>query len=331
MFINGPPAQLNATPPGGVWSGPGVTGGIFYPGVAGLGTQIIRYTTLPDKYGCSGSDTIHILVIKPPMPEADFEPDTVGCTPLKVQFRNKSINGDSYLWDFGDKTYSTEKNPEHIYHIPGNYLVRLTVKNPAGESFHEGIIKVYQNPSAVFNVYPTEIVNTTQIAVFYNYSQYAVSNFWNFGDGSTSADENPYHKYEKEGSYTVVLTVTSKDGCLDSAKFPTPVKVKYIEGELYYANAFVWNRYGPTSGYWEEGVVNDNIFRPHFQNVIEYNLQIFNRLGVLIFETNDLKKGWDGYVDGVNLAHQGVFVWRAKGKYANGEYFDKVGSVTFLH
>jgi len=331
LFINSPPASLSATPPGGTWSGPGVTNGIFYAGVAGLGTHTIRYTTLPDRFGCSGSDTIHIKVIKPPMPKADFDPDTVGCTPLKVQFRNKSINGDSFLWDFGDKGYSTEKDPVHTYYIPGNYIVRLTAKNPAGESIHEGITTVYQNPTAVFNVYPTEIVNTSQIAVFYNYSQYAVSSFWKFGDGSTSADENPYHKYEKEGTYTIELTVTSKDGCIDSSKFPTPVKVKYVDAELYYANAFSWNRTGPTSGYWEEGVVNDNIFRPYFKNVIEYKLQIFNRLGVLVYETDDLKKGWDGYVDSVNLALQGVYVWKATGKYANGEYFTKVGDVTFLH
>jgi len=28
---------------------------------------------------------------------------------------------------------------------------------------------------------------------------------------------------------------------------------------------------------------------------------------------------------------QGVYVWKASGRYADGEYFDKVGDVTFLH
>jgi PKD repeat protein len=331
QFVNGPPVNLSATPAGGTWSGPGITGAIFYPGVAGLGNHVIRYITQTDRFGCSGTDTIHINVIKPPLPVADFEPDTTGCTPLKIRFRNKSTSADSYLWDFGDKNYSTEKNPQHTYFVPGNYIVRLTVKNPAGEDHHEEIMTVFQNPSALFNVYPTEIVNTTQIAAFYNYSQFSVKNLWNFGDGYTSDDINPYHKYEKEGSYNVVLTVTSKDGCIDSAKFPTSVIVKYTEGSLSYANAFAWNRMGPTGGYWEEGEINDHIFRPHFTNVMEYHLQIFNRLGVLVFDTKDLRQGWDGYVDGSDLALQGVYVWRAKGRYADGTYFDKVGDVTFLH
>ena len=49
------------------------------------------------------------------MPIAGFEPDTSGCAPLKVQFVNNSINGESYLWDFGDKVYSTAQQPSHTY------------------------------------------------------------------------------------------------------------------------------------------------------------------------------------------------------------------------
>jgi len=60
-------------------------------------------------------------------------------------------------------------------------------------------------------------------------------------------------------------------------------------------------------------------------------LQIFNRWGVLIYESHDLKKGWDGYSGSGDLASQGVYVWKATGRYADGEYFDKVGDVTFLH
>ena len=68
-----------------------------------------------------------------------------------------------------------------------------------------------------------------------------------------------------------------------------------------------------------------------FENILEYKLQIFNRWGVLIYESYDLKKGWDGYTEDGNLAPQGVYVWKVTGRYADGEYFNKVGDVTFLH
>ncbi len=331
LFANSPPILLIASPPGGTWAGDGVKDKEFDPAIAGVGIHIIKYQTLPDRFGCSGTDTIHIKVIMPPLPVALFESDTVGCSPLNVQFINKSISGESYMWDFGDKTFSSIKNPSHTYHIPGDYIVRLTVSNYSGESTHTGLITVYQNPTAIFNIYPTEVINNSQVVVFTNFSKYGVSWLWDFGDNNTSIEENPWHKYESEGIYNVILTVSSKDGCIDSLKYKTPVRVEYKTGEIKFPNAFKWNLSGPTGGYWSENQLDDQIFRPFFINVIDYKLQIYNRWGVLIYESSDLYKGWDGYFANGNLANQGVYVWKVTGQFADGKYFTKVGDVTFLH
>ncbi|MGD0755985.1 MAG: PKD domain-containing protein [Bacteroidales bacterium] len=331
LYINNTPVELNASPPGGTWSGDGVAGNMFEPDSAGLGIHIINYLTLPDKFGCQGSDTIHIKVIMPPEPVASFEPDTVGCSPLIVKFRNLSENAETYLWDFGDQTFSSEQNPSHTYNIPGSYIVKLTVTNIAGQSSHNGLITVYQKPTAVFNVYPTEVISNSQVVVFTNFSYDGVSWLWNFGDGDTSVEESPWHKYESEGVYKITLIVTSKDGCTDSAMYKSPVVVDYKAGAIRFPNAFKWNESGPTGGYWNENQLDDNTFRPFFTNVIEYKLQIFNRWGVLLYESSDLQKGWDGYFGNSKLALQGVYVWKAVGRYADGTYFNKIGDVTFLH
>ena len=331
LYINEPPVVLSASPPGGTWTGDGVTGNKFDPDSAGLGDHVISYQTLPDKFGCQGNDTIHIKVIMPAGPIALFEPDTVGCSPLLVHFKNLSENAESYLWDFGDKTSSSEQNPSHTYNIAGNYIVKLTVTNIAGESSHNGIITVYEKPTAVFNVYPTEVINNAQIVVFTDFSNFSVSWLWNFGDGTTSVEESPWHKYSAEGTYKITLNVTSKDGCTDSAMYKSPIIVNYKTGEIKFPNVFKWNGSGPTGGYWTNDQLDDNTFRPFFTNVIEYKLQIFNRWGVLLYESTDLQKGWDGYFENKNLALQGVYVWKVVGRYADGTYFDKVGDVTFLH
>jgi PKD repeat protein len=333
LYVNSPPVGLTASPPGGTWSGNGVINSMFDPGSAGIGNHVVTYQTLVDKWGCKGIDTIHIKVIMPPLPVADFEPDTVGCSPLSVQFRNMSLTGESYLWEFGDKTYSTEKTPSHIYYIPGNYIVKLTVFNIAGKSSHVGLTKVYQNPTAIFDAYPTNIVNNEQVVVFYNNSYYDSLHLWRFGDGQTSDEKNPYHKYLTAGTYNVSLLVTSKDGCTDSSILRTPITVDWKIGALKFPNVFKWNQSGPTGGQWREGVnpEMDFVFRPFFENVIEYKLQIFNRWGVLVYESYDLYKGWDGYTADGNLAVQGVYVWKVNGRYADGNYFVKVGDVTFLH
>lgn len=333
QYINGPIITLSAFPAGGIFSGTGVTGNTFNPTTAGLGTHIIYYSTIPDRYGCMGSDTMHVKVMMPPKPVADFSPDTVGCSPLTVKFRNTSLYGETFIWGFGDGQYSTAENPEHTYYIPGSYIVKLIVYNAAGESTHNGIITVFQNPSSIFDAYPTEIVNNEQIVVFCNNSRYDSLYLWNFGDGKTSTEENPYHKYEKEGIYNVWLKVTSKDGCVDSSMLKTPVRVAWKEGSIRFPNVFKWNETGPTGGYWTPGMhpEMDHVFRPFYENVLDYKLQIFNRWGTLIYESHDIYKGWDGYSNDGNLAVQGVYVWKVTGKYADGNYFNLVGDVTFLH
>ena len=252
LYINDPPVDLTASPPGGKMTGNGIINTKFYPDIAGVGIQVITYQTLPDKNGCIGTDTIHIKVIMPPEPIANYEPDTVGCSPLVVQFRNLSVNGETYSWDFGDNTGSIEKNPSHTYDEPGNYIVKLTVTNLTGKSSHTGLITVYQNPTAAFNVYPTEVINNAQVVVFTNISNYGFSWFWDFGDKITSSEESPWHKYVSEGVYYVTLRVTSKDGCTDSTMYRSPIVVDYKTGEIKFPNVFKWNESGPTGGYWIE-------------------------------------------------------------------------------
>ncbi len=53
---------------------------------------------------------------QPVLPVANFSTNvTSGYAPLPVQFNNVSTNADSWYWDFGDGTNSTEQNPTHIY------------------------------------------------------------------------------------------------------------------------------------------------------------------------------------------------------------------------
>lgn len=56
------------SPAGGVYSGNGVTDGIFYPAVANLGTHTITYTYTDSETGCTGSCTFTITVL--PIPAA---------------------------------------------------------------------------------------------------------------------------------------------------------------------------------------------------------------------------------------------------------------------
>jgi beta propeller repeat protein len=89
----------------------------------------------------AGAEDIYMGTISenkpgPKLPVAAFSASpTSGKAPLKVQFTDKSINSPtSWKWSFGDKTYSTQKNPVHIYNKAGKYAVSLTVKNAKGSN-----------------------------------------------------------------------------------------------------------------------------------------------------------------------------------------------------
>ena len=72
----------------------------------------------------------------PPTAAFSAEPRTGGCQ-FKVQFNNLSTGADSYFWDFGDDTTSTQKSPIHTYSRSGegtlSYTITLVAKGTGGD------------------------------------------------------------------------------------------------------------------------------------------------------------------------------------------------------
>ncbi len=68
---------------------------------------------------------------------------------------------------------------------------------------------------------------------------------------------------------------------------------------------------------------------PEVKGAAIYKLEIFDRWGELIFESDEVRKGWDGYYRG-KLCQQDVYVWKAYVKLNTGKKYEKVGDVTLL-
>jgi len=62
---------------------------------------------------------------------AEFAQPEVGCAPYEVQFRNTGL-GETFEWDFGDGSSSSNANPQHTYTTPGTYTVSLIATLPMG-------------------------------------------------------------------------------------------------------------------------------------------------------------------------------------------------------
>jgi PKD repeat protein len=163
---------------------------------------------------------------------------------------------------------------------------------------------------------------------FINYSTDAVKYHWNFGDGTYSELFEPHHKYSKYGNFDVTLTVYNEFGCPHSMLIQNAFSgLKYF---LEFPNAFIPNPDGSSGGvYSSKSDESAQVFHPSYSGVSEYQLKIFSKIGILIFESNDINIGWDGYFNG-QLSNSGVYIWKVRGKYRNGEPFTKMGDVTLL-
>jgi len=254
---------------------------------------------------------------------------TEGCAPLKVSFKNTIAGCDSCRWTFGDGGSSAEKNPQWLFDLPGEYTVTLTIfGNGNLRSSSSLIVIVHSAPTAKFEFSHDNDVLPKYEITFHNYSSDAVKYKWNFGDGSSSDLYEPIHIYKKPGRYNLKLLVTTDFGCSDSVI----VKNAFSGSENYidFPNAFIPNMNGPSTGYYsQKSDESAQVFHPVSSSVSEYQLRIFSRRGILIFESNDINIGWDGYYKS-QLCDPGVYIWKVRGNYLNGEPFTKMGDVTLL-
>lgn len=286
--------------------------------------------TLKVSNGNCKDEMTQFLYLKPGVPISIFSATTSSsCAPLETQFMHQAKYYKSLEWDFGDGTKSTEESPKHTYPKPGKYHVQLTVKGDGGTTYSYHTLQVFPNPIASFKLAPAEAMLPEAKVHFYNTSTEGSTFSWDFGDGvGSSTVQSPEYLYKNLGNYDVRLTATSANGCVDDTLVKAGVKV-IGEGVIKFPNAFIPNINGGNGGVFETPDYKNEVFHPVSAGVVVYRLLIYNRWGNLLFESNDINVGWDGYYKG-KLCEQGVYVYRATGRYTNGKTYDVRGDVTLL-
>jgi len=186
-------------------------------------------------------------LIVPPRgsPTADFTAvDTIGVKPLTVKFIDESHPGvggaeiNMWYWDFGDgtdTTYSTYIDTIlHTYENAGFYNVSLTVtdeEEEIGIKVKPNLVEVWDPPIANLAADPP-LEGEPPLEVQFNDdsipgSGEIISWYWEFGDDSTSTDENPTHEYTEEDHYDVTLYITDSNNLEDSITKEDFIFVRY--------------------------------------------------------------------------------------------------------
>jgi gliding motility-associated-like protein len=287
-------------------------------------------------------DTVeNYLIIRPPFPVVQVYGDTAICEGETVYFGVDSLDyvyENSYEWDFGyEGETSTQLSPSFIYNEPGVYTAKLVVEGDGGIMWDYRIITVNPEPEVDFSFLPKRVYVQSQTLEadsvdFYNHTKFGEEFQWFFGDGQTDSIKDPKHVYNEPGEYYVTLYSRSSEGCIDSYENPEPVIV--LDPVIFeYPTVFYVNpEYEPEEYFNPEQSLEPNlyVFYPKSESVEKFKLEIYNRWGTIIFESDDVTHVWNGYINH-KPAKQDVYVWRAKVTFANGLEKEYFGDVTVIH
>ena len=137
---------------------------------------------------------------------------------------------------------------------------------------------------------------------------------WSYG--SLSCYYCPYPTASPTVTTTFTVTGTDTNQCVSSDH----VTIVVLNGgnELYIPNAFSPNGDG----------IND-VFLAYGTNIKTIKMQIFNKWGELIYESDDKTKGWNGkYED--QFVQMDVYVYRIECEWIDGNTRKRIGNISLI-
>ncbi|MFO0358527.1 MAG: PKD domain-containing protein [Sphingobacteriaceae bacterium] len=258
-------------------------------------------TAIAKQFACVDTFIDSITILKRPIAKINNFPTTL-CDPGKVSFSNGSVSEypPGYLWQTSDGSTYNSYEPTHLFTPSGIYSVTLTLLRgapcPDTSKAIFSPITINPNPTADFLFTPSiTTIFEPEIQFANNSSTDVVSLTYEFGDGFSSTNFNPYHSFQSPGKYVVTQNVTNNFGCVDKTERTITILPEF--------RCWVPNSFTP-----DYNNKND-VFLPIVIGVTDYKFYVFDRWGEQLFYTNDTTKGWDGTRKGI-LCKQDVYVWK---------------------
>ncbi len=202
------------------------------------GSYVVDLAITNNAISCT-SHAYYKVTIKP-LPAPSFTVNTQNvCPTFSVSFTNTSVDGSNFLWDFGDGTTYSGKDPGmHTYSKEGEMNVSLSSKSSNG-CFGT---TVYSNFVHVFNPKVNFVADSSRGCTLLpvQFTDKTISNDeinnpvvkwdWDFGNGvKFSGKQPPLQKYDV-GRYDVKLTVTTKLNCIVPLNNVAFIRVGKVDG-----------------------------------------------------------------------------------------------------
>ncbi|MEQ9305437.1 MAG: PKD domain-containing protein [Marinoscillum sp.] len=182
--------------------------------------------------------------------------------------------GVSYLWDPAvDLNDFTSATPLAFPQISRFYTVYITTPNGC---VLERSVDVLVDKQVVedFSVSPQFECGGDLSYLIENNTEFTGAFYWDFGDGTTSTEQNPVHQYETEGAYTINLEISDSE-CIEDKR----VRVDYREIKM--PNAFTPNGDGKNDFF--------EVVSP-----LNVKLTVLDRSGAIVYADDHYNNDWDG-------------------------------------
>jgi gliding motility-associated-like protein len=292
-----------------------VSSNVQQPQFTGLGpgNYEIKLVT-KSEYGCE-SDTVSRFITMKPIPVISAN-TTDGCMNTPVQFIATQVDNITTLtqwnWNFGDNRTSTQQNPAHAYASSGPFSVNtwaIDVNGCSSDTIINNINIVFAQANAGND---TVVVKDVPLQLQGNGG---ASYSWSPSTAlSNPAISNPTALPQDDITY--ILTITTPEGC----EAADDIHVTVFKGSaIYVPTGFTPNNDG----------LNDLLI-PKYVGIRRLTyFAVFNRWGQEVFRTNNMGKGWDGRIKGIEQA-TGTFAWIIKAEDFVGKIYQIKGTVTVI-
>ncbi len=194
-----------------VWDLGVIDGAPFAP------TETLTYTvTGTDENGCENADLVIVTVS--PLPVIDAGTDFEICIGDNAVLNGSGAGvGGSYVWDLGVVN--------GVPFTPGATATYTVTGEDALGCIESDEITVTVNPLPVVVFTADQLADCPPLLVAFSSINPGETFEWDFGDGSIGGGATPTHNYDITGAYDITLTVTSEDGCVNSATYYNYIEV----------------------------------------------------------------------------------------------------------
>jgi gliding motility-associated-like protein len=139
---------------------------------------------------------------------------------------------------------------------------------------------------------------------------------WKVNGEVLASEDNPDFTFDKQGKYTIELIAQANSECIS-----TYSETIHVSGtSLRIPNIFTPNGDG----------IGDYFGVAYDDEIINFQIQIINRIGEIVFEESDINKFWDGKINGNDDASEGLYYYIIRGEDAFGNKIEQKGSLQLV-